>query len=106
MTKQRKRYPKVFKQEALQLWATSEKSAAEIEQDLGITNGLLYQWKKASKKRATAETDGSAVEAAELRRLRQELTLVKQERDILKRSRSFVASPPGTTQFGQSWFLF
>lgn len=86
MTKQRKQYPEAFKQEALELWAASGKSAAEIEQDLGITNGLLYQWKKAAKKKATAEADGSAAEAEELRRLRKELALVKQERDILKKA--------------------
>lgn len=86
MTKQRRQYPAEFKQEALTLWAASSKSATEIEQDLGITNGLLYQWKKAAKKKATAEADGSAAEAAELRRLRKELALVKQERDILKKA--------------------
>ena len=50
MSKQRKRYTEEFKCEALQLWESSEKAAAEIERDLGISNGLLYQWKKARKK--------------------------------------------------------
>ncbi len=86
MTQQRKRYPEAFKQEALELWAASGKPAAEVEQDLGITNGLLYQWKKSDKKKAAAEADGSAAEAEELRRLRKELALVKQERDILKKA--------------------
>jgi len=86
MSKQRKRYTEEFKHEALQLWEASEKSAAEIERDLGITNGLLYQWKKAFKKQAQAEADGSAAETAEVRQLKKELELVKQERDILKKA--------------------
>lgn len=86
MTKQRKRYTEEFKREALQLWQASEKSAAEIEHDLGITNGMLYHWKKELKQKAQAAADGSAAETAELRRLKKELELVKQERDILKKA--------------------
>jgi len=93
MTKTRKRYTAEFKQEAVALWQASEKSAAEIEQDLGITAGILYQWQKEFKKKAAAEADGSAVEAAEIKRLRKELSLVKQERDILKKAVSIFSRP-------------
>lgn len=86
MSKQRKRYTEEFKHETLQLWEASEKSAAEIERDLGITNGLLYQWKKMLKKQAQAEADGRADETAEVRQLKKELEFVKQERDILKKA--------------------
>lgn len=93
MTKTRKRYTAEFKQEAVGLWQASEKSAAEIERDLGITAGILYQWQKESKKKAAAEADGSAVEAAEIKRLKKELALVKQERDILKKAVSIFSRP-------------
>ena len=93
MSKPRKQYTDEFKQEALQLWAASEKSAVEIEQDLGITAGLLYQWKRADKQKVQAAADGSAAETAELRRLRKELELVKQERDILKKAVSIFSRP-------------
>jgi transposase len=93
MTKTRKRYTAEFKQEAIALWQASEKSAAEIEQDLGITAGILYQWQKESKKKATAAADGSADEAAEIKRLKKELALVKQERDILKKAVGIFSKP-------------
>jgi transposase len=93
MTKTRKRYTGEFKQEAVALWQASEKSAAEIEQDLGITKGILYQWQKAFKKKAAVEADGSAGEAAEVKRLKKELALVKQERDILKKAVSIFSKP-------------
>lgn len=93
MTQTRKRYTAEFKQEAVALWQASEKSAAEIEQDLGITAGILYQWQKEAKKKATAEADGSASEGAEIKRLKKELALVKQERDILKKAVSIFSKP-------------
>lgn len=93
MSKTRKRYTPEFKQEAIALWQASEKSAAAIEQDLGITNGMLYHWKKEMKKKAAAEADGSAAEQAEIKRLKKELALVKQERDILKKAVSIFSNP-------------
>lgn len=93
MSKTRKRYTPEFKQEAIALWQASEKSAAEIEKDLDITPGMLYQWKKVLKR--AAEVDGSATEAAEIKRLKKELALVQQERDILKKAVSIFSRPNG-----------
>jgi transposase len=86
MSKTRKRYTEEFKREAIELWQTSEKSATAIEQDLGISKRMLYYWKKEFRKKVEAEADGSAAELAELKQLRKELTIVKQERDILKKA--------------------
>ena len=93
MSKTRKRYTAEFKQEAVALWQGSEKSAAEIEKDLGITKGILYQWKKELKKKAEAEADGSTAELAEIKRLKKALALAKQERDILKKAVSIFSKP-------------
>jgi transposase len=93
MSKPRKRYTAEFKQEAVALWQASKKSAAEIEKDLGITTGMLYHWNKELKKKAAAIADGSAAEAAEIKRLKKELALVKQERDILKKAVSIFSQP-------------
>ncbi len=95
MLNKRKRYTKEFKKEAVQLWQASDKSAAEIEADLGISSGLLYQWKSDMRKQARAEADGSAAEAAEIRRLKRELALVRQERDILKKAVTIFSHPNG-----------
>jgi transposase len=95
MSKTRKRYTKEFKLEALQLWESSEKPAGMIENDLGLSSGQLYQWKSHFKKRLAAEADGSAAEAAEIKRLKKELAFVKQERDILKKAVSIFSQPNG-----------
>ena len=38
-------YAREFKVEALQLLARGGKSAAELERELGITNGMLLKWR-------------------------------------------------------------
>ena len=45
MAKPRK-YTKEFKLEALRLYETSHKSITEIEQDLGITPGMMNKWRR------------------------------------------------------------
>lgn len=45
MNKKRRRYTEAFKLEALELLESSGKSAAQIERDLGITQGLLVKWR-------------------------------------------------------------
>jgi transposase-like protein len=46
MKAKRRVYTTEFRQEALGLWSRSGKSANEIEQELGITHGLLDKWQK------------------------------------------------------------
>jgi transposase len=93
MSKTRKQYTREFKQNAVKLWQDSGKAAADIEKDLGLKSGQLYSWKYQFRKETTAEADGSAAESAEIRRLKKELALVKQERDILKKAISIFSQP-------------
>jgi transposase len=91
MNKKNRRYTKAFKLEALELLRTSGQSAAQIERDLGITKGLLLKWRD---RYQVKQTNGEAelapsdlVEAqAEVRRLRRQLAIAEQERDILKKA--------------------
>lgn len=46
MATQKRKYDAVFKQEALPLVEVSERSVRQIEDDLGITSGLLNKWKQ------------------------------------------------------------
>ena len=81
-----------FKQHALELLKRGEKSAAELERDLGITPGLLGKWKARYQVVDSAGPAGklvsSEVEAAkaEVRRLQRELANVTEEREILKKA--------------------
>ena len=88
MAKQRK-YTKEFKLEALRLYETSHKSITEIEQDLGITPGMMNKWRRRYRAKGEQAFRGKGRQddtAAELRRLQREVEVLRQERDILKKA--------------------
>ena len=100
MSKKYRRYTKAFKLEALELLESSGKSAAQIERDLGITQGLLVKWRdryQMKKENGQARLAPSDLEAAqaENRRLRRELAIAEQERDILKKAVSIFSKLEG-----------
>lgn len=90
--KKRRTYSMEFKRDALRLAETSGKPIAQIERDLGITEGLLHKWKSRyqlkDNENGKATVEPSELEAvrAENRRLRRELAIAQQERDILKKA--------------------
>jgi transposase len=80
---EKKQYSETFKREAIRLQATSGKTVAQIEQELGLSHGLLRYWKKRFQ---VSETGDGLELKAELRRTKRELEIVQQERDILKKT--------------------
>ena len=84
-------YSQEFKLEALELLKRGDKSAGQIERELGITPGLLVKWRARYqvlvKDGQTSQIGPSDVEAlkAENRRLQRELAAVEEEREILKK---------------------
>ena len=91
MTQQR-RFTKAFEDEAVRLALTSGRTQREIAEDLGIGLSTLVRWIGRSRDRE--EGAGAAAEtemAAELKRLRRENEILRQERDILKRATAFFA---------------
>jgi len=87
-----RKYPQEFKLEALELLQRGDKSAGQIERELGITPGLLVKWKARyqiiTKEGQVPEIGPSDMEAAkaEIRRLQRELANMEEERDILKKA--------------------
>ena len=84
-------YTEEFKVEALKLLESSGKSAAQIERDLGITTGLLLKWRdRYQVKRENGEMQLAPSEMteaqAEVKRLRRQLKIAEEERDILKKA--------------------
>ncbi len=96
MSKKRRQYTREFKLEALHLWDSSGKSATQIEVDLGLTKGRLYRWKKDLQVAGEDAFPGQGRQtgpAEEIRRLRRELEITRQERDILKEAVGIFAAP-------------
>ena len=89
MSTKRRVYTREFKQEAVRLAETSGQTIVQIEQDLGISHGLLNKWKRKLKEEGHEAFRGQGrrtAEAEELHQLRQENELLRQEREILKKA--------------------
>ncbi len=86
-----RKYSQEFKLEALELLQRADKSAGQIERELGITPGLLVKWRVryqiVAKEGQAPQIGPSDMEAAkaEIRRLQRELANVQEEREILKK---------------------
>ncbi|WP_246716289.1 transposase, partial [Aurantimonas sp. DM33-3] len=73
-----------FRREAVRLALTSGRTRREIAEDLGIGLSTLTRW--LSHERDASEPSEAPVDLhAELKRLRRENAVLKQERDILKK---------------------
>ena len=96
MTKTRRTYSREFKLEALRLVETSGKSVRQIERDLGIGKGCLYRWRdkfEAEGQQAFPGQGRLTPEQEELRRLKRENEILRQERDILKKAVAIFSHP-------------
>ena len=86
------RFTKAFEEEAVRLVRTSGRTKREIADDLGVGVSTLTRWLAHSRDRQTEAPErppsGEDV-GAELKRLRRENEILRQERDILKKATAF-----------------
>jgi len=87
--KKNRSYTEEFKREVLEMATSKEISIAQLARDLDITPSLIYKWREryrldenSGELKPSAEREAEA----EIRRLKRELSIVKQERDILKKA--------------------
>jgi transposase len=84
-----KQYSEEFKLESLRLLESSGKPVAQLERELGLTQGLLRNWRKryqVNSGNGTLERSETEQLRAEMRRLQRENAVLRQERDILKKA--------------------
>lgn len=89
MTKARKKYSKAFKLETIELSRTGGKSDSQLEQELGLSRGCLYNWRQQLHRDGEQAFPGKGRLKADdeyMRALERELAIVQQERDILKKA--------------------
>ena len=91
MSKRQAGHTEEFRRETVKLLESSGKSVAELAREMGINEKSLYRWRKqygSAERTGENGASGSNVAEleAELKRLRRELEVVRQERDILERS--------------------
>ncbi len=93
MPEKKKRFTPEFREEAVRLAQTSGRSRREVAADLGIGLSTLRAWidgrRDAQMQHPPQHREEDLV--AELKRLRRENEILRQEREILKRAAAFFA---------------
>ena len=85
-------YAPEFRAEAIRLVRTSGKPRSEIARELGLTSETLRLWVKQADLDAGKRQDGlTTEEREELRRLRKENRILREEREILVKAAAFFA---------------
>jgi transposase len=89
MPKAQRTFTREFKVEAVQLVQSSKKSQTQIARDLGIADSTLHHWCKQFSEQGEQAFPGSGHQTPqeeEMRQLKRENDLLRQERDILKKA--------------------
>jgi len=87
----RRSFSEEYKTEVIGLCRTSGKTIAEIARDLDLTETALRRWVTQAEIDAGRRPGLSTEEHEELVRLRKEVKVLREERDILKRATAFFA---------------
>ena len=81
------RYTPEFKAEAVRLVrSASDKPASQIARELGVSDNTLRSWVKQAQIDRGEREGLTTEEREELRKLRKEVKVLRQERDILKKA--------------------
>jgi transposase len=94
----RQRHDRAFKLEAVRLWQSSGQSAEVYAPQLGVKPGDLYRWKRGGRSARAAGPTGFPVGQAALENevvcLRQEVSRLTEQRDILKKAAGILCELP------------
>lgn len=90
MGRTRRKYSKEFKLEAAEVYEKGERPLEEVEEELGITKGLLGKWVRSleeqPKKEEAFPGNGRMPDTeARIRKLERENAQLRQDKDILKK---------------------
>ncbi len=89
-------YSLEFRQEAVRLLRSSGRSVPQLARELGCSPQSLRNWARQIDIDQGKAEGLTSDEREELRRLRRELRVVTEEREILKKAAAFFAKESGT----------
>jgi transposase len=95
MAKRRRRFTDEFKLEAVKMVIEQGRPVREVAESLGVSETGLHRWKTTYLERNGKSIPGQGAlspKDAEIRRLKKELAIARQERDILKKAAAYFAN--------------
>ena len=93
----RRHFDEAFKRHAVELTLQGTRSVRQIADELGITDSMLYEWRRLFAPRPGADTGTpqTAVEKdEEIRRLRAEVVRLQEREIVLKKSLGILSETP------------
>ena len=91
-------YSDEYKQQAVERWRSSGRSAAKVGAELGIRPALIFRWAKAQRDRKAGQAARPARSLEEIEaenaRLREENAKLIEQREILKKSLGILSETP------------
>ena len=97
MVKGRRRYSQEFKIEAVKQVVEQGRSVSDVADSLGVNRNMLSSWKTKLAAEGVVKLPDQTLPTEvdkdeEIRRLRRELAIARQERDILKKATAYFAN--------------
>ena len=83
------KYPPEFQRDAVAMVLNEQRSIADVARSIGVNEGTLGNWVAKARRERSVGVGLNADERAELAELRGEVTQLRMERDLLKRSMAF-----------------
>ncbi len=99
MSKPKIKRDEQFKRDAVELSLKSDKNCKDIAEDLGVSYNALIRWRKEYRDKGNLAFPGNgkqnlSPEEQEIIKLKKELKIAKEERDILKKAVSIFSKKP------------
>ncbi len=92
-------YTEDFRREAVRRSEGPDTSAAEVARELGIHPGQIYNWRRQYKRLSDKQfntvdgVDYSKQESEELRKLKRQVSDLKEENEFLKKATAYFSKP-------------
>jgi transposase len=93
---ERRKFDATYKRHAVELSLREDRPVTQLARELGISEGMLYQWRRQYAARCGPRPQSLAEAEAEIDRLRTEVARLREREIVLKKSLGILSETPGS----------